>query len=78
MEGHLGHCVAPCSGVNRTVVCIDMSRDQGLTQTPKRGRLAGGVVSGDTDALPSPWALFSGVPAAASCRCSAHAPLLSP
>ena len=78
MGGRLGQCVALCLGVNRTGVCSDTSRDQGLTQTPKRARLAGGVVSGDTDALPSPWALFSGVPAAASCRCSAHVLLLSP
>ena len=58
-------------------MCIDMSRDQGLTQTPKRGRLAGGVVSGDTDALLSPWAFVSGVPAAASCMQCACAPAQS-
>ena len=37
------------------------------TQRPKRGRLAGGVVSGDSDILLLLWALPSGVPAAASC-----------
>ena len=38
------------------------------TQTPKRGRLAGGVVSGDSDILLLLWALRSGVPATASCK----------
>lgn len=38
-----------------------------LTQTPKRGRLAGGVVSGDSDILVPSCALRSGVPATASC-----------
>ena len=47
--------------------CCNLTEIVALTQTPKRGRLAGGVVSGDSDILVPSCALRCGVPATASC-----------